>query len=544
MRALVLAIFPALLLGQTQNPPVAKASFEGTIVNAMTGEPLRKVRVSLSIYIAQTQVSATMTVGTVRQTSSAPLSVTTDNAGKFVFPELDPADYSLRAKREGFVDGTAGNHTGSKVVDPIILAPNDHRSGFIVKMVPYGAFAGRVVDDEGDPVEGLQISVMMYRYTVKGRELVEFSSSRTNDLGEYRVYNIPPGKYYLKAASNRMSLRTSEDNSPVYAPIFFPGAPDAASAQPFELAGGQQLVNLGFSVRRSKLATIRGKVLAPPDSHPSVGLMVVSENSSSSSSRGIDDKDGKFALFGIQPGTVILTGQYQSPNRQFMNSQRMLEVGTDDINNIELRPMPAMDVPGSVRFDGPTQMKPTELQFRIRGRINSSLNATPLEDGSLKFGNVQQDSYRLEGARLNNLYIKRVQWGDIDISDGEFDLNNGLPSNTAITVTIGTDPGTVEGVVTDDKGVAVDSARVVLVPKGVHRSDYYKSAGSDETGHFTLKGVPPGEYDAFAFDTVNVNAVMYDPDFMKDYGTAGVRVSVSPNDKKSVPLKVIVNKQK
>ena len=54
MRLALLLLLPALLFGQT--PPAVqareKASLEGQVLNSATGEPLRKVRVTLKMNVA------------------------------------------------------------------------------------------------------------------------------------------------------------------------------------------------------------------------------------------------------------------------------------------------------------------------------------------------------------------------------------------------------------------------------------------------------------------------------------------------------------
>src|SRR5581483_8800304 len=148
---------------------------------------------------------------------------------------------------------------------------------------------------------------------------------------------------------------------------------------------------------------------------PSVGLMIVGQNGTSTTSRQTDDADGKFALYGVAPGPVVIVGSYSTPSGQ-CRAQMALDVGTDDINNLELRPIPRMDIPGQVRIEGGGELKPSNLAIGIRGRFGYSASATPNPDGSVTFRNAEPDSYRVEADRLRgDAYLKSVTWNTTDV---------------------------------------------------------------------------------------------------------------------------------
>ena len=66
---------------------------------------------------------------------------------------------------------------------------------------------------------------------------------------------------------------------------------------------GAQLRNLTFNLRKTRYATLRGKVVAPPNATSvSAGMMIVSDNGQSSSSGDVRGKDIQFEFFGVNPG--------------------------------------------------------------------------------------------------------------------------------------------------------------------------------------------------------------------------------------------------
>jgi hypothetical protein len=86
---LALLLLPLAAFCQDAADAAPKATLEGTVVNAVGGEPLRKARVTLRLNVGPTR----QIVQTV---------VTSDPAGKFYFPNVDPRDYQLIVRHDGF----------------------------------------------------------------------------------------------------------------------------------------------------------------------------------------------------------------------------------------------------------------------------------------------------------------------------------------------------------------------------------------------------------------------------------------------------------
>ena len=70
-------------------------------------------------------------------------------------------------------------------------------------MTPQGVIAGKVLDQDGDPVAMVQVQVMRYSYARGRKQLQPTGTASTNDLGEYRVGNLAPGRYYISANDRR-----------------------------------------------------------------------------------------------------------------------------------------------------------------------------------------------------------------------------------------------------------------------------------------------------------------------------------------------------
>src|SRR4051794_10859481 len=73
------------------------AVLEGKVVNSKTGEPLRKVSLTLR------PMGGPGTTGAGAMTPAAPYAATTDAEGKFKLDNVEPGRYMLSAERQGFV---------------------------------------------------------------------------------------------------------------------------------------------------------------------------------------------------------------------------------------------------------------------------------------------------------------------------------------------------------------------------------------------------------------------------------------------------------
>lgn len=192
-------------------------------------------------------------------------------------------------------------------------------------------------------------------------------------------------------------MSTSSDDAETFAITYCPNSQSPSNAALTDLTPGQQLRCLNVTMRKARFATIRGRVIAPAGASVSIGLMTKSENGTSSSSRGFNDKDGKFELFGIPPGQVYLTGSYTNAGLRY-NAQMMLDVGSGDINGIELRPLSPQQVTGQVRIDGQATVKLSEVQITLRSGGNNA-GIAPKDDGTLLFRELEPSTYRVETGR-------------------------------------------------------------------------------------------------------------------------------------------------
>jgi uncharacterized protein (DUF2141 family) len=541
---------PALYLAaalalQAQTQPIPqdpdKARLEGIVLNSATGEPLRKTRLTLRMNVAAVKDQR------APQPPQSVYTVTSDPSGKFEIANIEPGDYQLAAVHDGFGTLHLGNQGNGKKVEPILLARADRKTNFTIKLVPYGVIAGVVLDEDGDPIRNLHISAMAWRYGSNGRELREEKSAESNDAGEYRIFDLPPGRYLVKINPRALRFDGGRDENS-YGSVFYPGVPQVSGAIPQDVAPGQQLRGLTFNLRKVHVASIRGKIIAPPDATGlSCGILIATDGGSSSTSTNVNDsKTGKFELNGVAPGSIYVTGSYVSAGQSY-STVLPVEVGESDIEGLELRPLPPTDLTGQISVEGDPAFDVTKIGISLDGAYSGHRSETPpsiAKDGRLVIHGVLPGRYRISLSRLQQLYIKSIRWGTTDVTDGPLDLLGGIPPRMELAIVLGADAAELTGSVANSNAEPVEAATVTLLPAGEHRSrPFFKTAATDPAGHFTIRGIAPGSYKVFAWDQVNANAVLYDPEFLRPYEGEGQGLEIRPGGKQTADLRLIVNKE-
>jgi hypothetical protein len=81
---------------------------------------------------------------------------------------------------------------------------------------------------------------------------------------------------------------------------------------------------------------------------------------------------------------------------------------------------------------------------------------------------------------------------------------------------------------------------VVLVPAAARRMNpgVYKTAVTDNNGHFTIRGVAPGAYTAFAWESVFPGAYQ-NTEFLEKFQSRGRAVNVQGGSRNEIQLDLI-----
>ncbi|HLK67291.1 MAG TPA: carboxypeptidase-like regulatory domain-containing protein [Bryobacteraceae bacterium] len=547
-----------LTLCAMSQSPSDLSGVQGSVVSALTGQPVRKARVILA---------------PVKK--GEPLTAVTDAQGKYTLPNVPPGIWRMGATRDGFLSQAYG---AKKPGDDQRGEPLELTAGAVKKvdlqLTPLGSITGRITDENGDPVRQVQVAVMGFDHGPAGKTLQARTVVQTDAAGEYRIYDLPPGKYYLRAKPQSAQMPGMAQPGSSYATVFYPNALQASSATPIDLVAGQEQRGLNFSMRPIATSFIRGRVIKPAgsencsvavegegDGPDAVGaamfgmishdiMMLSNLASQMDSSNDVDDfagvhsidKEGKFEYLNIPIGSHTLAARCEV-NKQRYSVKKPIELDAQGLPNVELRPVGPSAVTGKVRVEGESKSNLAETRIWLESASGENAAAGPpgvdatdgtiAENGEFAFHNVSPLHYRLHVEPAQGLYLKSATWSDRDVTEPGLDFSSGEVS-IVLDVMLSANGGTIEGSI--ENGA---SGKVTLIPADPERVKTLAKSEDAEEGHFSFKAVPPGRYKLFAWEDADPNQAMYDAEFRKPYEAKGETVEVAENQKVTVQLKPI-----
>jgi hypothetical protein len=166
-------------------------------------------------------------------------------------------------------------------------------------------------------------------------------------------------------------------------------------------------------------------------------------------------------------------------------------------------------------------------------------------DASFQIENVPDGTYLLDvgsnGRGMEDWYTKSILLAGHDV------LNSGIPvsdNDLQLDVVLSSKGGSFEGSVKDKDEQPITTSTVVIVPDSARakRRDLYHTADTDQNGHFSMSGLEPGSYTAYAFDDEQPQ-IWFSAEAMKRYKDDGVAVTINPAEKAHGELHLVKSGQ-
>ena len=511
----------------------SSATVDGIVMNKLTGAPVKGAHV---IYVR---------TGSEANRQS-PISSDTDAAGHFSL-QLAPATYRLWAERNGYARQIYGALSPAGEGSALALAPGQQVHDVAFRIVPLGAIAGRVLDEDGEPIQGVGIQVLRFNYANGPRQLISMAGATSNDRGEYRVFGLPAGRYLLRAfLPNGPMSRPIEASALVpevqdpYSPLYYPGVPDVDSASQVSLSEGAELADVDFHLHKIRAITVRGRLVSPMDTLSSGQIQVVlahNENGIASYidrlSGAVDSNTGRFEIRGVSPGSYLLVASGLLSGLS-VGGRVPIEVSSATAQELVSVPLaPAFDIVGSVEIEGAPRGTLPNLTVRLLPAEGLAVGAQPwskvASDGSIRLAGVTPGIWRLALDSLpEDLWVKTETFAGNEVPAGEVTVHES--TRGVLRIVLAGSGAQISGTVTIDSQPS--GATVVLVPaapelRSFHQ--FYRVTNAGEHGTFTFKGVRPGSYKLFAFQEIEPFA-WFDPELLQMVEGVTDTVVVNKND--------------
>jgi hypothetical protein len=396
------------------------------------------------------------------------------------------------------------------------------------------------------------------------------------------MMHIPPpsrfGTYEQQMRPTVTAVNASrllDDGSVVegqYVPVYFPGTLDERRATPIKVRAGQTVggvdINLGDSLVRTR--HIRGRVVDGSTGKPiAASLQIVPQSPPAillipTAQAG---QDGTFDVWGALPGPdyLIATGNG-------LNGLLTIDGGASDMNGVTLTMWPGLTINGRIRVDGrPLTDKDSDVSgLTVTLRRSPQVNGLPepsssrgavvsvspdgqrvisvardsgpgntsAADGSFALGGVPPGDYLVTVAVKDDAYVESIRLGARDVLGAGLHVDG--PVQGELDIVIHTGGGSIEGTAVGVKREPAPNVTVVAVPEGIRRgrTDLFKTAVTDATGRFRLRGLTPGSYEVFAWEEIESGA-WQDPDIVRSYTGLGRVVRIAEGTRASVEVTLI-----
>ena len=522
-------------------PPPCTVS--GRVVTAAEGSPLKSARVLLmpdqrGEGWEQPQVYSALS----------------ESDGKFTIKNVPAGRYRFSAKHTGYVDQpyqSSGAETGAVLA----LQAGQEIKDVIFRMILAAVITGKVSDEDGEPMAGIQV-VALHRPTEdeleehpwhqNHQELSPVAGSQTDDRGQYRLYGLKPGEYYIRAvdhfepstinAQSEDEWQLREALGSEFAPVYYPGVTQMSQAQAVPVAAGEE-AQIDFAMARTKTIEISGRVMGV-DGKPTTDAYLLLEEMPATEygmpHTATPNDKGEFTIRGVPPGSYVLIAQQRSSgsDESGYSARQKIEVAADKNDSVTLVLGRGIRVSGRVSAIG-GNLHPERLFAELMSQEDDFPGgwARIKKDGSFEMLDVPEGSFTLNVNGLERgWYVKSARMGAENVLKDGLQIEKGQGAGTLQVLVSNTSAGLEGSVKQDGKPLVGARVRLNPDPETAHNRERMRSTSTDQAGHFSLNGIAPGQY--------KIVAKLTTPEGAKLATSDAQAITLSEHDHKTIELTI------
>jgi Carboxypeptidase regulatory-like domain len=550
----------------------ARSTVRGRVVDGVRGTPIARARVRL-----------------MGPNPASRAETRTDDTGAFTFLGVANGNFTLMVDKPSYVTGTyPTNRRTLRSASQLGAIVDGQTLEVTVPMFRGGAITGRVVDSYGDPIDNADVRLLSIPRS--GQPQMANGGS-TNDIGEFRIGRLNPGRYVLSVSPRIMQFDDGFLPAPQQLqvfpqplPTYYPNAATLEQAQPITVNRGETISGIEMILGEGVPSIVTGTVVGPegPVTNMNGGISVrpaTKPNTPRMPNMNMGGglrPDGTFRLQ-LPPGEYVLETQmsprpapgqaYQPGNEQFGSVQ--LAVPGNSVESVTIVIGRGATATGRVVFEGTTPIprppaEPTRVPLFSDGPACRGGMATVSEDWTFKVDGLNGTCSPPPSVTFGRWMIKSVTYRGENLMERGMTFDPGQQyGNVQIVMTdkrtqlefrVSGDDGQLTReyaalIYPTDKAKWSQSQRPPVrsfvprpPPTGPSRGAAMISPNSntavapDGTVRDTYTGLAPGEYYIIALDDIAMEE-MNDVTVLERLARYASRVTVSDESVVDVPLR-------
>jgi hypothetical protein len=538
--------FPSFAAQVAQN--AANYPIHGIVVNSVSGEP---------VHGALVQIFA----GRQR-------SVLTGADGAFHFADVPAGSVNVNVHKPGFF---TEQEIHSPRAQAIFTTSGPDQPPVVIKLVPEGVITGRIIGDGGEPVEDFPVQVLVDHVENGKRIRSNFRSATSNEEGEFRLAELPPGKYFVFAGpSARPEFALQGGPQPIvvgYPGAFYPGAADISGAGQVEVAAGQR-AEINFTFQSQAFHRISGTVSGYAQDRD-ISLQVINAvGQQMPAGFRFDPRNGTFRTLWLPAGSYRLTAETRDPRGQrgYFASQSV-NLNTN-IEGVHLNLLPGVNIPVNARVektrnDGtetrtvtyfgqpnrrtqrqvemPAQVRLIEHGAEFSQQQQRFAQFGEAEDSPLEVTDVPPGVYTVQIIPNGPWYVESARSGSLNLLEQDLTVTAGSAVQP-IEIVLRDDCASLEGKIL--MGTDSESAMVITIPEGSQQIPIPGTAqlaitdALHPTAIFSMGQLAPGIYKVLAVD--QVDGFEYgNPEVLQKYLSKAQEISLVANQRGKIELELV-----
>lgn len=441
-----------------------------------------------------------------------------DAQGQYSLEGLPPGGYSVVASRLGYVTQQYGENGFSGSGVRVDIGKGQSVKRVDLRLARAGAVTGRIVDESGEPVVDASASLMREELVRGHRRLtvvgVGGASNRTDDLGQFRLFGVRPGSYYVSV--NASSRNVVAGDTAGYPRTYFPNASDPGKAQLVDVEAGRDTI-ANVSIRPVSVFHVAGRVTTSNGGVPVSGSIRFFQPENESDGPGLAEhvtivplqQGGTFAVDGIAAGRYILVATV-AVNASSPASSRILEIGivrsvvNGNNKDIVVKTDETTAISGELVFENDSRPQSTR-RLRVSAASvdgdSSWLDVTSATiDGDDKFElrNLPRGRNVVAVTGLDeDMVVRVVQHDGNDITDQGIQTKDAKVGNVKVFIT--NHLAELSGVVKSANGRPIADCQVMALERAKDKQRhpferYMKISMTGKDGQFLIGPLPPGHY--------------------------------------------------